>query len=509
MSTYIPIFPRIFVSFSLIISRTLKPVSFHVFRKRYFACPPLCGVFVATTKLSPATTGITSRPASVASIRSGRMTPSISGRVTPSSAAPRVNGRVGQKTPSTSTGRVTPSFTGGRITPSFGRPTLGAPVAPAPPRKTPNVTPSVTRTRSSTSYLHKTPMKQTTKENNITPGSRASKYVGVTAKQLNNRGTHSGPNSPSRKSISAASPARLFGITSPTQNMGSPTRSTSSPFQTPRPPRMVNGSPSKVRASISTPKGRLPSPVAMPPPASPSRTARSSSERYSGDGDLSDLENSGRALQNKIAELMNGSRDRSSRPGSTASIPPMPGPLPSMAQNAELQNEIERLQARLDAAEDENNRLRVSVESSQSNASSRIETVTDERDKAKARVTELETSVRTSERLVKEREATIESLERSVKQANADVEKVRGEGEAKFRDTQSKLEDKEALVSQLKQLIDTKEGEQSENDALLDAKKAEIALLEARVQKAYTELEEERKELGSQVDELRKAGQVI
>lgn len=272
---------------------------------------------------------------------------------------------------------------------------------------------------------------------------------------------------------------------------------------------MVNGTPSKTRASVSTPKGRLPSPVAMPPPASPSMTARSGSDRHSGDGDLSDLEQNSRALQNKIAELMNGgARDRSSRPGSSASIPPMPGPLPSMAQNAQLQNEIERLHARLDAAEDENKRLRVAVESSQSNASSRIEAVTDERDKAKARVTELETSVRTSERVMKEREATIESLERSVKQANADVEKVRSEGEAKVRDTQAMLEDKETLVTQLKSLIDAKEGEQSENDALLEAKNAEITLLEARVQKAYAELEEERKELGSQVDELRKAGQV-
>lgn len=236
-------------------------------------------------------------------------------------------------------------------------------------------------------------------------------------------------------------------------------------------------------------------------------TARSISDRHSSEEGASDLEQSGRALQNKIAELMNGSRDRSSRPGSSASIPPIPAPLPSIAQNAELQNEIERLKARLDSAEDENQRLRTSTEASQS-TSVKLESLTEERNKAQARVTELESSVRSSERLVKEREATIESLERSVKQANAEVEKVRGEGEAKLRDAQSKLEDQEALTAQLKQLVDTQEGEQNKNDALLEAKNAEITLLQARVDKAYAELEEERKELGSQVDELRKAGQV-
>ena len=73
---------------------------------------------------------------------------------------------------------------------------------------------------------------------------------------------------------------------------------------------------------------------------------------------------------------------------------------------------------------------------------------------------------------------------------------------------QSRLEDREALVAQLKEAVAAREGEQSENADLLKAKNGEIALLEARVQKAYGDLEEERRELGGQVDELRRAGQV-
>ncbi|CAL1706972.1 unnamed protein product [Somion occarium] len=479
--------------------------------KQYFSCPPLCGVFVATTKLSAPTVsyGSISRPSSVASVRNGRMTPSISGRVTPSSSVAKVTGRPAQKTPSISSGRVTPSFMNGRSTPStsIGRKTPA--VTPTAPRILTTVrTPSATRTRSSTSYLHKTPIKQTMKENSITPGSRASRYIGMTAKQLGNGHHRAGSlaSSPSRKFVDTASPTRLFGITSPTQNANSPTRSTASPFQTPkaRVAGLGNGTPSRARSSISTPKGRLPSAVAMPPPASPSHTNRSGSGSGTGES-VSDLESNSRALQDKIAELMQ-SRDRSSRPGSSASVPAMPSPLPSAAHNTELRDEIERLNARLDAAEDENKRLRGNLESAESTAA-RLGSLTEERDKAKARVTELEASARSAERLVKERDATIESLERSVQQVNLNIGKVRSEGEAKVRDTQSKLEDKEALVTQLKQLIEAKEGEQTQNNDLLQAKNAEIALLEARVHKAYVELEEERRELGAQVDELRKAGQ--
>ncbi|THG99933.1 hypothetical protein EW026_g2495 [Hermanssonia centrifuga] len=170
----------------------------------------------------------------------------------------------------------------------------------------------------------------------------------------------------------------------------------------------------------------------------------------------------------------------------------------------------ERLQARLDALEDENRRLMTdasNAEGSLSSLSGRLDSLTREQDTAAARITDLEFSLRTAERTVGERDSTIESLERSVQQSVLDVEKVRSEGEARARDIQSKLDDKEALVIQLKEIVEAKEGLESENDAVLSVKNTEISLLESRVQKAYIELEEERRELGAQVDELRKAGQ--
>ncbi|THH28649.1 hypothetical protein EUX98_g5533 [Antrodiella citrinella] len=394
--------------------------------KQYFSCPSYCGVFVATTKLSPPTVGYgaISRPSSVASTRSGRITPSVSGRITPSTSAVLVGN--GRKTPSISNGRVTPSFSNGRITPSS---SIG--------RRTPATTPAA-RSRPTVSYAPKpaiTPVRTNSTEAAITPGSRASKYVGMTAKQLSTRA--GGAASPTRKSMVFTAIADVD------------TALTTSSF---------------------------------------------------------DLQSNQRALQERIEEVMSSRSsvppDGSSRPTSSASVTSV-----STTTTLELQAQIERLEARLNASESENTRLRSSAESQEALISDRMTTLLDEKDKALSRITELEASLRTSERAANERGTTIESLERTIQESSKDVEKVRSEGEARVRDVQSKLDDKEALVTQLKDAIDAKEGQQSQNDAFITAKNAEISVLEARVQKAYTELEDERRELGGQVDELRKAGQ--
>lgn len=196
--------------------------------------------------------------------------------------------------------------------------------------------------------------------------------------------------------------------------------------------------------------------------------------------------------------------DKVARPASSAS---------AVSNNAEmqLQLQIDKLQARLNASSDENKRLRTSLvtaESSLATSAVRVDALKQEREQVSSRVSELETSLRTSERTLSERNSTIEALQRAVDESALDIEKVKSDGEARVRDIQSKLDDKDSLVAQLKELVDAKEGLQSENDAVIAAKNAEIAVLEARVQKAYSDLEEERRELGGQVDELRKAGQV-
>ncbi|EKM54369.1 uncharacterized protein PHACADRAFT_96626, partial [Phanerochaete carnosa HHB-10118-sp] len=406
--------------------------------KRYFACAPNCGVFIIASKLSPPTIGAnsTSRPSSVASFRNGRATSSISGRVTPSlSTSSTVNGRKtpsnGRVTPGLPSGRITPSASSGRRTPSGG--------LPATRTRTTTITSRSAVTNSGTSSM----------ESMITPGSRASKYVGMTAKQLSSR--------------------------TPTRN------------------RMTN-----------TPRARLSSAASMPPPSSPSTLSRRSPSVSLNDpirsaGTLfNDLSANQRAIQEMI--------DKVARPASSASV---------LSNGAEMQLqqvqlESDRLQSRLNALEDENKRLQSSFTAAGSSVSSlnaRVDGLKQEREQSLARVTELEASLRAAERGTSEKELTIESLQRLLEQSVKDNEKTKCDGEVRIRDLQSRIDDKETLATQLKELIDAKEGQQTENDAVLAAKSAEIAVLEARVQKAYTELEEERRELGGQVDELRKAGQ--
>ncbi|ODN93504.1 hypothetical protein L198_05369 [Cryptococcus wingfieldii CBS 7118] len=126
---------------------------------QYFSCPPNCGIFVTAVKLSQPTTGA-SRPSSVASSHrsqasytlSGRATPSMSGRATPSRPPSVTPGRVPRTV--SSAARSRPSISG----------------------HLDDDLPSRTALGNSTSA--------NTLDSRFTVGSRASKYAGMTAKQL-------------------------------------------------------------------------------------------------------------------------------------------------------------------------------------------------------------------------------------------------------------------------------------------------------------------------------------
>nr|GAT57604.1 predicted protein [Mycena chlorophos] len=212
---------------------------------QYFSCPPNCGVFVSSAKLSAPTVGpgAVVRPSSVASSRGGRATPSVSGRTTPSSFSFSTASRI-------STGRITPS---GRTTPSYAG------------RTTPGTTPAA---RARTRVLTKTPSAiPPPLTDKLTAGSRASKYASMTAQQLTTRDART----PSRKSLEPpASPARTAPSPSlSNRSASSPTRPPASPFTTPKAGLAGRVSAAGARPSLGTPRARIPSAIAMPPPASP------------------------------------------------------------------------------------------------------------------------------------------------------------------------------------------------------------------------------------------------
>ncbi|KAI0266879.1 hypothetical protein BC834DRAFT_873993 [Gloeopeniophorella convolvens] len=440
--------------------------------KPYFVCPPKCGVFVAAAKLSAPTVGVgaMSRPSSVASSQdSGRVTPSYSsGRITPSNLArytPYSNGRV---TPASSTSRAQTEA----VTPS------------ARPRVKTATTPFNGIKRSGSQTLD--------------------------------------PASPTmmNRSFSATSPTRFTGLISPPASSSSSTLASPS-LRTPKPGLGGRGpgigvglpstTPTKSRAPMLTPKQRIPSAIAMPPPPPPASAASfgrdtslndypSDSESHRDTLHTPDLQSNGKALQDKIASLLS----------SRKSLPADLGTAPQVAPAARSDDDEAALHDRVAELEAENQRLNIVVSGLQGEElehGRRTESMREDRDQALARVTELETSVKSVERNLHDRDLKIEVLERSLSNAAADTEKTRNDGEARMRDLQSLLEDKEALLSSLKESLESKEGAENETHALITAKDTEIGLLEARVKKAYAELEEERKELGGQVDALRHAGQ--
>jgi chromosome segregation ATPase len=247
----------------------------------------------------------------------------------------------------------------------------------------------------------------------------------------------------------------------------------------------------------------------MPPPASPassgsfSRTVSlndypSDSESHHDAFGTSDLQSNGKAIQDKIASLL------STRKSQTTEI----GTVTSSHNNLDVGTVLHDRVAELEA---ENQRLNILISGLQGEElehGRRTNSMREDRDQALARVAELETSVKSVERNLHDRDLKIEVLERSLSNGSADIDKARAEGETRVRDLQSLLDDKETLLSSLKESLALKEGAETETHAHITAKDAEINLLEARVKKAYGELEDERRELGTQIDALRHAGQV-
>ncbi|KAH9083415.1 hypothetical protein EDB83DRAFT_2511738 [Lactarius deliciosus] len=392
-------------------------------------------------------------------------------------------------------GRITPPYSSGRITPSNST------------RHTPYSNGRVTPASSTSIMLSEA----------VTPSARPRIKTATTPfNGLKRNGSRTlEPSSPSRTSATA-SPTRFSGPNSfPTgtgiSNMGSPSLKTPKPGIGGRSSGVGVGLPSttptKSRTSLLTPKQRLPSAIAMPPPPSPSlgRTVSlndypSDSESHHDTFNTSDLQSSGKAIQDKIASLL------STRKSPSADISPTSGAMPSLGHL----NGGTSPDGRVAELEAENQRLNILISGLQGEElehGRRTNSMREDRDQALSRVTELEASVKSVERNLRDRDLKIEVLERSLSNTSADTEKARADGETRLRDLQSLLDDKETLLCSLKESLALKEGAETETHTLITTKDAEINLLEARVKKAYADIEEERRELWGQVDALRHAGQ--
>ncbi|GJJ06534.1 hypothetical protein Clacol_000726 [Clathrus columnatus] len=479
----------------------------------YFNCAAKSGVFVAINKLSAPIR----RPSSVASSRDGgRATPLLFGASTNGRATPALSNG-GRVTPAMSAnGRVTPArsiSTSGRITPSsFGTPG----VRPRQSIAAPGLTPAAK------------PRKSTVPDTSFTAGSRASKYLNMTAQELSsvknaersttstvaNRANGKSPSPPrstlpgspfaTPKAPSTSRPT-IMGIPTPGVIKSRPSLGTyghggagtpRSGRKTDMPPPSSPVSPTKRLLASSPSQGKLglgfgasltaASPsrrLVTPTSPSPRRLVTPTGSEYSVGGDdkdkidhIADLEARNRELQERIAALTSGSNGGISPLSDTLLAAPSPSPPPPPSSTAFYNTALEEEKARTTAAQ--------------------------------ARISELETQVRFHERAVKERESRLESAGRDLKSKGEEIERVRAENEARIRELTSKLNDAEALVGNLRAAVEeVREGKKEETEAIVGAKDKEIELLNGKVARLVSEFEEERRELITQIEELRKAGQ--
>ncbi|TFK75264.1 hypothetical protein BDN72DRAFT_832116 [Pluteus cervinus] len=384
---------------------------------QYFSCPDKCGVFVATIKLSPPTVGPSSsvsRPASVASSR-GRVTPISTGRVTPS------HPRAGQTSRASSyasasisaSGRVTPASSTGRVTPA--------------------VTPTsrVRRTLSKTSTI------QTASLQDVS------------------------------QSSSRASPISLDYYSS---SSASPIQSPSSPFATPKPSlngRIAGFPASPGKPKIATPRPRIPSAVAMPPPASPI----SSSSRVVSLNDADDMQS-----------------------------------LPFVSIDSPL---VEELRSRIEALEYDNERLRSigSPTKDLPDLTSELSVTQVERDSALSKVTTLETELDRLRRMHEEHTASSLALEQEMQSKDLQIDAIKDESERRCAILQLSLDDQTVLLRQIREELSVKQQAEEHRSSLLERKENDIAVLSARVEQLSSQLELEKQEMGIQINELRTAGQ--
>ncbi|KAF8973365.1 hypothetical protein BDZ97DRAFT_1780925 [Flammula alnicola] len=459
--------------------------------KQYFSCPDKCGVFVATTKLSPPTVGPGSiqRPSSVASSKGGRMTPAHSGRTTPSffstSRTPSASFSNGRVTPSAGS-RATPLLLSGRQTPSSNPITPTANMRPRP-FKTPTSKPN------GISLSEK-----------ITAGSRASKYMTMTAQQLSSRDRETGADSPTRRS------SDRLGL-SPTisRTLSSPTRLPASPFST---PKATNGRPSNIgaspslpstrsRPSVNTPRARLPSGVAMPPPPSPKPLQiHSSTMNDNAPSLLPNFESQGKATGDKSSAT--SSSFSSSRPGSEASL--------RSAGTDEL-SILEQLQSRLDAVEYENERLRTAsiIEPGAPSVAQEeeLEQRRLEQKEAIDRTSNLENKLSELESRLKSQASQVESLESETERLTSELNDARSESQRSIAAHQSESETHSLEVKSFQEKLDELDRLNSQKEEINEANTLKIKQLEANLDQSCIDMEEERRELMAQIDELRVAGQ--
>jgi CAP-Gly domain-containing linker protein 1 len=168
-------------------------------------------------------------------------------------------------------------------------------------------------------------------------------------------------------------------------------------------------------------------------------------------------------------------------------------------------NLIEQLQSRLDAVEYENERLRTS---SEVDVGGQLKALQSERQEIIDRSLRLEGEIALLESKLAAHANQIETFHTEKEGLTAQVTISQGEALASQLARQQDLDIHAIQLKTLREEIDSNGRANSQKDNIIKSNALVIEKLSADFERVCREFEEERKELGVQIDELRTAGQV-
>jgi chromosome segregation ATPase len=186
----------------------------------------------------------------------------------------------------------------------------------------------------------------------------------------------------------------------------------------------------------------------------------------------------------------------SSRPGSSISL---------RSAGADDLNLIEQLQSRLDAVEYENERLRTA---SDVDVGGQLKTLQSERQEIIDRSLRLEGEISLLESKLSAHASHIETFHTEKESLMAQVKVSQGEALALRLARQQDLDTHATQLKILQEEIDNYSHVNSQKDDIIKSNALVIEQLSAKFEQVCSEFEEERKELDTQIYELRTAGQV-
>jgi len=169
---------------------------------------------------------------------------------------------------------------------------------------------------------------------------------------------------------------------------------------------------------------------------------------------------------------------------------------------------VEQLRSRLDALEYENERLRTASETQPAEDSARLEQLQSDKQKAINRATELEANLAGFEQNLKTREDELQKLVTQNLELTTQLNDATSEVQRSLACHEQEKQAHYAILESLRDQLQELERLNSQKDERITEHSSDIEALRGDLERAYAELEEDRKELGAQIDELRIAGQV-